>query len=94
MSMAPLHLEAPWVHASESSFANSGQFVLDMTEKSTYADFANTPYTPHVLQRDSSLHETNRSQLWDRGQDLKKLPARSQRSMNPRHVKGVGGTAE
>ncbi|KAG7382928.1 hypothetical protein PHYPSEUDO_004224 [Phytophthora pseudosyringae] len=48
-----------------------------MTKKSAYADFASTPYTPHTpytVQRDSSLHETNRSQLWDHGHDLKKLP--------------------
>ncbi|KAE9337152.1 hypothetical protein PR003_g12147 [Phytophthora rubi] len=77
MNTVPLHPSASRVHVSEDGFANSGQFVIDMTDKSAYADFATTPYTPHVQCRidpDPSLHETNRSQLWEHGQDLKRLP--------------------
>lgn len=78
MSSVPLHPTASRVHVSEASFVNSGPYVLDMTDKSAHVDYANTPYTPHVpvLQdrEPQSLHETNRSQLWTNGQDLKKLP--------------------
>ncbi|RLN90156.1 hypothetical protein BBJ28_00017487 [Nothophytophthora sp. Chile5] len=60
-----------------SSFPNSGQLVLDMTDKSAYTDFANTPYTPHIpilREHEAPLHETNRSQLQVREETREKLP--------------------
>ncbi|RLN49701.1 hypothetical protein BBJ28_00005023 [Nothophytophthora sp. Chile5] len=57
-----------------SGFTNSGQLVQGMT---AYADFANTPYTPHIpvlREHETPLHESNRSQLHLRDETREKLP--------------------
>ncbi|RLN90158.1 hypothetical protein BBJ28_00017488 [Nothophytophthora sp. Chile5] len=75
MSTANLH---PSGRNAPSSFANSGHVTLEMTNKSAYTDFANTPYTPGVhaamLDHEAPLHETNRSQYTLHDDTRRKLP--------------------
>ncbi|RLN87537.1 hypothetical protein BBJ28_00014280 [Nothophytophthora sp. Chile5] len=69
----------------ESGFVYSGQSDLGTIDKSAYADFSMTPYTAPVpialnghssgqATRESSLHETNRSQNWEISDGHKMFP--------------------